>query len=59
MKREWRAATLAKLGVTGVRSAVQAGEGKKSCGDRSYPEQESTSGPGNRKADAEFDSTCS
>ncbi|MDP8932832.1 MAG: hypothetical protein M3N42_01440 [Cyanobacteriota bacterium] len=58
MKREWRAATLTKLGVTGVRPAVQAGEGKTSC-NRSYPEQESTSGPGNRKADAEFDSTCS
>ncbi|MEG4585695.1 hypothetical protein QUA54_10835 [Microcoleus sp. MOSTC5] len=28
MKRQWGAATLAKLEVTGVRQAVRAGEGK-------------------------------
>ncbi|MBW3585598.1 MAG: hypothetical protein KY448_07040 [Cyanobacteria bacterium 0813] len=43
----------------GCAAAVKASEGKKSCDDRSYPEQESTSDPGNRKADAEFDTTCS
>ncbi|WP_172185876.1 hypothetical protein [Microcoleus asticus] len=58
MKRQWGAATLAKLGVTGVRQAVRAGEDQSSC-DRSYPEQESTSGPANRKAATEFGSTCS
>ncbi|MEG3988411.1 hypothetical protein QUA13_14870 [Microcoleus sp. S28C3] len=59
MKRQWGAATVAKLGVTGVRQAVRAGEGQSSCDDRSYPEQESTSRPANRKAATEFGSTCS
>ncbi|MEG4393643.1 hypothetical protein [Microcoleus sp. BROC3] len=42
----------------GVPPAERAGEPQSSC-DRTYREQESTSGPKNRQADAELESNCS